>query len=86
LPTNLGHWGLQLELSETEMKEEITRVLTANDPRVPNNVTKYNYKERVYKVDPPGQGDLLAIHFSIDGSALHKVGPTGPQLRLRKGY
>lgn len=63
----------QLQLNETEMKEEVTRVLTANDPHVPNNITKYNFKERTYKVDPPGQGDLLAIHFSYDGCALHKV-------------
>lgn len=48
-------------------------MLTANDPHVPNNITKYNFKERTYKVDPPGQGDLLAIHFSYDGCALHKV-------------
>ena len=41
---------LQLNLSETELKEEITRVLTANDPHVPNNITKYNFKERAYKV------------------------------------
>lgn len=25
-------------------------MLTANDPNVPNNITKYNYKERAYKV------------------------------------
>jgi dynein intermediate chain 1 len=65
--------SMQLQLNETEMKEEVTRVLTANDPHVPNNITKYNFKERTYKVDPPGQGDLLAIHFSYDGCALHKV-------------
>lgn len=41
---------IQLNLSETELKEEITRVLTANDPHVPNNITKYNFKERAYKV------------------------------------
>jgi dynein intermediate chain 1 len=55
------------------MREEITRVLTANDPHVPNNITKYNYKEKMFKIDPPGQGDLLAIHLTIDGCALHNV-------------
>jgi dynein intermediate chain 1 len=62
----------QLQLSEKELAEEITRVLTANDPNVPSNITKYNYKDRTYKVDPPGPGDHLKIHFTMDGSAMHK--------------
>lgn len=62
----------QLKLSEAELKEEFSRVLTANDPNVPNNITKYNYKERTYKVDPPGPGDHLYLHFCEDGSMIHK--------------
>ncbi|CAM9435129.1 unnamed protein product, partial [Ectocarpus sp. 4 AP-2014] len=64
----------QLQLSETEMKEEHTRVLTANDPNVPNNISKYNYKDRMYKIDPPGPGDHLAMHLAIDGWALFREG------------
>ena len=30
----------QLELTEKQLEEEVTRVLTANDPNVPNNITK----------------------------------------------
>ena len=30
----------QLELTEKQLEEECTRVLTANDPNVPNNITK----------------------------------------------
>ncbi|KAF0715155.1 hypothetical protein AaE_011396 [Aphanomyces astaci] len=62
----------QLRLSEQELKEEFSRVLTANDPNVPNNITKYNYKERMYKVDPPGPGDNLYLHLSSEGSMIHK--------------
>ncbi|TYZ59344.1 hypothetical protein PybrP1_008524 [[Pythium] brassicae (nom. inval.)] len=62
----------QLSLTDAELKEEFSRVLTANDPNVPNNVTKYNYKERTYKVDPPGPGDHLYVHLCADGSMLHK--------------
>ncbi|ETW00348.1 hypothetical protein H310_06996 [Aphanomyces invadans] len=62
----------QLRLSEQELKEEFSRVLTANDPNVPNNITKYNYKERMYKVDPPGPGDNLFLHLSSEGSMIHK--------------
>ncbi|OQR88215.1 dynein intermediate chain 2 [Achlya hypogyna] len=62
----------QLRLNEQELKEEFSRVLTANDPNVPNNVTKYNYKERMYKVDPPGPGDNLHLHLALEGSMIHK--------------
>ena len=65
----------QLVLSDKDMKEELTRMLIATDPNVPMNVTKYNYKEKMYKVDPPGPGDQLAIHFSLDGCMLHKESP-----------
>lgn len=62
----------QLQLSETQLKEEYTRVLTANDPNVPNNTSKYNYHSRCYKVDPPGGQDNLAIHFTLEGNSLHR--------------
>lgn len=62
----------QLELSEKQLEDEITRVLTANDPNVANNITKYNYKDRAYKQDPEGPMDHLVFHFSVDGCSLHK--------------
>lgn len=62
----------QLNLTEEQLDEEFTRVLTANDPNVPNNITKYNYKEKAYKQDPEGPMDHLAFHLQMDGSALHK--------------
>jgi len=34
----------QLLLTEEQLVEEVTRVLTANDPNIPNNISKYNYK------------------------------------------
>mmetsp|Transcript_9642 Transcript_9642/g.39331 ORF Transcript_9642/g.39331 Transcript_9642/m.39331 type:complete len:647 (-) Transcript_9642:1447-3387(-) len=62
----------QVRLTETELKEEHTRVLTANDPNVPNNITKYNYSSHCYKVDPPGAQDHLAVHLSFEGCSLHR--------------
>jgi dynein intermediate chain 1 len=62
----------QVELTEKQLEEEITRVLTANDPNVPNNITKYNYKDRAYKQDPEGPMDHLVFHFSRDGNSMHK--------------
>lgn len=62
----------QLSLSDEQLEEEFTKVLTANDPNVPNNITKYNYKEKSYKQDPEGPMDHLAFHFQLDGCSLHK--------------
>eukprot|EP01035_Chromulina_nebulosa_P019156 gene19156-24998_t len=62
----------QLKLSEEKLNEEITRVLTANDPNIPDNITKYNYKDKSYKQDPEGPMDHLAFHFQISGCSLHK--------------
>jgi dynein intermediate chain 1 len=62
----------QLNLTEEQLDEEFTRVLTANDPNVPNNITKYNYKYKAYKQDPEGPMDHLAFHYHVDGSCLHK--------------
>ena len=61
----------QLALTEDELKEDITRVLTGDDPNRPRNVSKFNYKDRCYKLDPPGQSDHMAVHFSIEGCSLH---------------
>lgn len=62
----------QLVLSEEQLDEDFTRVLTANDPNIPNNTTKYNYKEKAYKQDPEGPMDHLVFHFEMDGCSLHK--------------
>lgn len=62
----------QLKLTEDQLGEEVTRVLTANDPNVPNNITRYNYKEKAYKQDPEGPMDHVAFHLYLDGCSLHK--------------
>ena len=34
----------QLDLTAEELKEEFTRILTANNPHAPNNIVRYNFK------------------------------------------
>ncbi|XP_065841953.1 dynein intermediate chain 2, ciliary-like [Oscarella lobularis] len=60
----------QLQLSEQELKEEFTRILTANNPHAPSNIVRYNFKDRQYK--PTSSVDQLALHFSLDGNMVHK--------------
>lgn len=45
-PTN------QLALTEAELKEEIAKMLTANNPAAPQNLARFNMKERSYKFEP----------------------------------
>lgn len=42
----------QLRLSDEALDEEITKMLTANNPGAPSNVARYNFKERAYKFEP----------------------------------
>jgi dynein intermediate chain 1 len=61
----------QLDLTENELEETITRILTGDDPNKPKNVCKFSFKDRCFKPDPPGQVDNMAVHFSLEGSSMH---------------
>eukprot|EP00586_Coscinodiscus_wailesii_P010112 CAMPEP_0172490410 /NCGR_PEP_ID=MMETSP1066-20121228/20817_1 /TAXON_ID=671091 /ORGANISM="Coscinodiscus wailesii, Strain CCMP2513" /LENGTH=732 /DNA_ID=CAMNT_0013258863 /DNA_START=18 /DNA_END=2216 /DNA_ORIENTATION=+ len=61
----------QVKLTEEQLKEDIARVLTGDDPNVPKGVSKFSFKDRCYKPDPPGLSDHMAIHFVLKGSTLH---------------
>ena len=60
----------QLNLTEQELKEEITRILKANNPNAPQNIVRYNFKERAFKLIP--HVEQLAVHFQIDGNLILK--------------
>lgn len=72
----------QQELTEAELKEEITRILTANNPHAPDNIVRYSFKERLYK---PITVDHLAVHFVLDGSLLHQDSDEARRLRAKEG-
>ena len=61
----------QLTLTEKELEEDVTRILTGDDPNLPQNVCRFSFKDKCYKPDPPGQGDNMAIHFSLEGCSMH---------------
>ncbi|CAN2390015.1 intermediate chain 1, partial [Pristimantis euphronides] len=73
----------QLELTEAELKEEFTRILTANNPHAPQNIVRYSFKERAYR--PISIVDHLAVHFSLDGNMLHKDSDEARRQRARMG-
>ncbi|KAK7916026.1 hypothetical protein WMY93_011787 [Mugilogobius chulae] len=65
-----------------ELKEEITRILTANNPHAPDNIVRYSYKERSFK---PISVDQLVVHFVLDGSLLHQDSEEARRLRAKEG-
>lgn len=60
----------QLQLSESQLGEEIARMLTANNPAAPKNLARFNMKERCYKFEP--MVEQTVTHYSSDGWLLHK--------------
>ncbi|XP_029683302.1 dynein, axonemal, intermediate chain 1, paralog 2 [Takifugu rubripes] len=58
----------QVELTETELEEEITRTLSANNPHAPQNIVRYSYKELAFK---PVTVDHLEVHFVLEGNLMY---------------
>ncbi|KAF7668592.1 hypothetical protein LDENG_00001870 [Lucifuga dentata] len=60
----------QLQLTEAELKEEFTRVLSADNPHAPENIVRFNFKELSYK--PISTVDQTAVHFVLEGSLVYQ--------------
>ncbi|XP_049588525.1 dynein axonemal intermediate chain 1 [Syngnathus scovelli] len=60
----------QLELTEAELKEEITRTLTAKNPHAPQNLAHYKFHDGAYKLTTAV--DHLAVHFVLEGCLEHQ--------------
>ncbi|CBY34486.1 unnamed protein product [Oikopleura dioica] len=59
----------QLELSEKELKEEHTRILTANNPQAADNIIRFDFAANEFKKEP--HVDQLAVHFNLKGNLIH---------------
>ncbi|XP_030890196.1 dynein intermediate chain 1, axonemal-like [Leptonychotes weddellii] len=71
----------QLELTDAELKEEFTRILTANNPHAPQNIVRYSFKEGTYKLI--GIVNQLAVHFSQVGNLVPKDSDEGRRQHYR---
>ncbi|KAJ3136190.1 cytoplasmic dynein with WD40 domain [Physocladia obscura] len=60
----------QLQLTEKELDEELTRILNANNPHAPQNISRYSNKECIFKTSP--NVDHFVIHFEFDGYLIYK--------------
>ena len=59
------------DLTEAQLNEEVTCVLTADDPNQPKNIASYSFKDKSFRPQPPLAHGQLAIHFHMIGSSLH---------------
>ncbi|TSK72118.1 Dynein intermediate chain 2, ciliary [Bagarius yarrelli] len=73
----------QLDLTEAELNEEFTIVLTASNPHAPQNIVRYSYKERAYK--QVSNVEQTAVHFELEGNLLHKDSDEARRQRARQG-
>jgi len=65
LPKELQKPPNQCQLTPEELDEEFTRILNANNPLAPQNIARYNFKEKIFKCSP--NVDHLVIHLDISG-------------------
>ena len=49
---------------------EHTRVLSAKDPVAPQNIVRYSFRERTYKLD--ASVEQCALHFEMEGNLMHR--------------
>eukprot|EP00053_Salpingoeca_punica_P012141 m.108493 g.108493 ORF g.108493 m.108493 type:complete len:686 (-) comp15870_c0_seq2:269-2326(-) len=59
----------QLELVDTDLKQEFTRILKANNPYAPDNIVRFSHKDGEYK--QTSTVDQTAFLFSMDGNLVH---------------
>ncbi|XP_032069808.1 dynein intermediate chain 1, axonemal [Thamnophis elegans] len=71
----------QLDLTDAELKEEITRILTANNPHAPQNIVRYSFKEKAYK--QTSVVEQMAVHFSLCGNLIFKDSDEGRRQSVR---
>ncbi|XP_061687762.1 dynein axonemal intermediate chain 1-like isoform X3 [Syngnathoides biaculeatus] len=60
----------QVELTEAELKEEITKTLTARNPHAPQNIAHYKFNDGAYKLTTVV--NHMAVHFVLEGCLEHQ--------------
>lgn len=56
-------------LSEEQLNEVFTKVITATDPNVSRTGVRFHFREGAYKPDP--NVSHLAVHFQMEGNLIH---------------
>ncbi|KAH0576731.1 Dynein intermediate chain [Spironucleus salmonicida] len=61
-----GIVDLQVEVPKIQLTEEINRILQATNPNAPQQLIRYNYQQKQFKMDP--NAGATHFHVEIDGS------------------
>ncbi|KAK9796666.1 hypothetical protein WJX73_002635 [Symbiochloris irregularis] len=84
-PAELVKPDNQLQLTESELKEDIARMLTTAIPDAPKAAVRYSYKEQAWRPEAATLTDSVMMHVSCDGWLLHHTADeTRRQERLRQ--
>eukprot|EP00767_Chilomastix_cuspidata_P006221 gnl/Chilomastix_cuspidata/655.p1 GENE.gnl/Chilomastix_cuspidata/655~~gnl/Chilomastix_cuspidata/655.p1 ORF type:complete len:771 (+),score=282.21 gnl/Chilomastix_cuspidata/655:46-2358(+) len=67
----------QLDLTEKQLDEEHTRMLTANNPNAPDNIVQFSYKEQMFKLK--GMVSQAEFHIAMDGDLILRDGEEAKQ-------
>lgn len=63
----------QLQLTETELKEDIAKMLTTAVPDASKAAVRYLYREHAWRPELPMPTDSIMMHHSDDGWLIHKT-------------
>lgn len=67
-PADAVRQPIQLRLTDKELEEEQTRMLSANCPSAPDNIIHFSYRDKMFKAD--GLVSQTEFHISVDGPYL----------------
>ncbi|XP_074093610.1 dynein intermediate chain 2, ciliary isoform X1 [Cotesia typhae] len=73
----------QLQLTEAELQEEITKVLTSGDPRTSDALVEWSWKEHKF-IKLPNPSNIITI-INIPGTLLHRDSEDA-KMQLAGGY
>jgi dynein intermediate chain 1 len=65
-------------LTDADLSKEITRVLSAKDPNAPDNVSRFSFKDRQFKLD--AAVEQMFTHFEMEGCLVHKETEEGRRI------
>ncbi|NXU41282.1 DNAI1 protein, partial [Drymodes brunneopygia] len=64
-----------------ELKKDVVRTLTADNPHIPRDIVRFSFKEQAYKI--VDDMDQTAIHFTLNGFLVHKDSDEGRRQSIR---
>ena len=73
-----------MELTDTELVEEIAKMLTANNPNAPENIVRFNTKEKCFKPAAIIEQSIMA--YSSEGWVIHQVSARAPVSQLLRFF